>query len=144
MTHWQWVHSNERKVIRIQRRTFNRNAIDRIWPVENDNSDVLPFACAHRQIHCPDEGVIARADVLQVNQQKVDVLQHLARRFAMFAIQTVNRDRKSRMLVTAPFNHVVLSFAAIPVLRAKERAQLEKFPIFAREDLRSMPQLRIH
>src|SRR6478736_4748883 len=61
----------------------------------------------------------------------------------MFAVQTVNRYPESRMLVTSPFDHVVLSLAAIAVLRTKERAQLKQFPIFALENFGSVLQFRI-
>src|SRR2546423_15054758 len=61
----------------------------------------------------------------------------------MFAVQTVNRYPKSRMLITSPFNHVVLGFAVIAVLRTEERAQLKQLSIFALENFGSMLQLRI-
>src|SRR5439155_8384229 len=138
------MHSYERAVVRIQPRTLNRHSIDWVWSIEHNNVNVLALAGAHRQIHRPNKGVVARADVLQINQQEIEILQHLARRLAMFAVQTVNRYSKLWMFVTSPFNHVVLGFAAIAVLRTEERAQLKQVPIFALENLGSVFQLRIH
>jgi hypothetical protein len=39
----------------------------------------------------------------------------------MFAVQTVNGNVKTRMLVTFPFHHVVLRLAEKPMLRTKKR-----------------------
>src|SRR4029453_7227832 len=105
--------------------------------------NVVTLTGAHSQIHRPNKGVVARTDVLQINQQEIQILQHFARRLAMFAVQTVNRYPESRMFVTSPFNHVVLGLAAITVLRTKERAHLKEPPIFALENLGSVLQLRI-
>src|SRR5881392_1132857 len=137
------MHSYERAVVRIQPRTFNRHSIDWVWSIEHNNVNVLALAGAHRQIHRPNKGVVARADVLQINQQEIEILQHLARRLAMFAVQTVNRYPKLWMFVTSPFNHVVLGLAAIAVLRTEERTQLKQLLIFALENLGSVNQLRI-
>src|SRR5207237_7982443 len=62
---------------------------------------------------------------------------------AMFAVQTVNRYPKSRMLVTSPFDHVVLGLAAIAMLRTEKSAQLKQFPIFALENFGRVLQFRI-
>src|SRR5438309_602550 len=78
------MHSYERAVVRIQPRTLNRHSIDWVWSIEHNNVNVLALAGAHRQIHRPNKGVVARADVLQINQQEIEILQHLARRLAMF------------------------------------------------------------
>src|SRR5207249_6793113 len=137
------MHSYERAVVRIQPRTLNRHSIDWVWSIEHNNMNVLALASAHHQIHRPNKGVVARADVLQINQQEIDIPQHLARRLAMFAVQTINRYPKSWMFVASPFNHVVLGLAAIAVLRTEERTQLKQLPIFATENLGSVLQLRI-
>src|SRR6266487_3951872 len=138
------MHSYERSVVRIQPRTLNRHSIDWVWSIEHNNVNVLALAGAHREIHRPNKGVVARPDVLQINQQEIEILQHLARWLAMFAVQTVNRYPKSWVFVTSPFNHVVLGLAAIAVLRTEERTQLKQLPIFALENLESVLQLPIN
>src|SRR5437762_1689109 len=143
VTNWNRMHPHERAVVRIQSWTFNRYTIDRVGSVQHHNLNVLTFAGAYCQIQRPNKSVVARADILQVNQEEIEILQHLARRLAMFAVQTVNRYPKSRMLVTSPFDHVVLSLAAIAVLRTKERVQLKQFPIFALENFGRVLQFRI-
>src|SRR6476620_9668413 len=137
------MHPHERVVVRIQSWTFNRYTVDRVWPVQHDSLNVLTFARAYCQIQRPNKSVVARADILQVNQEEIEILQHLARRLAMFAVQTVNRYPKSRMLVTSPFDHVVLGLAAIAMLRTEERAQVKQFRIFALENFGSVLQFRI-
>src|SRR6266446_5744704 len=137
------MHSHERAVVRINSWTFNRYTVDRVWPIQRDDLNVLTFAGAHCQIQRPNKSVVARADILQVNQEEIEILQHLARGLAMFAVQTVNRYPESRMLVTSPFDHVVLGLAAIAVLRTEERAQLKHLLIFALENFGSVLQFRI-
>ena len=39
----------------------------------------------------------------------------------MFAVKTVNRNVKTRMLIAFPFYHVVLRLAKKPMLRSKKR-----------------------
>ena len=47
--------------------------------------------------------------------------ENFSSRLAMLAVQTVNRNVKTRMLVTFPFHHVVLRLAEEAVLRTKKR-----------------------
>jgi hypothetical protein len=121
MTHRDWMKTDERFVIQIKQRPLGSDAIDRIWPIENDNFCVRFLASAHAEIHCPDKGVATRPDVLQINEQDIEVFQHVRSRLAMFAVQTMNRNVKTRMLITSPFYHVVLRLAEKPMLRAEER-----------------------
>src|SRR5438094_9281435 len=138
------MHSYKRAVVRIQPRTLNRHSIDWVWSIEHNNVNVLALAGAHRQIHRPNKGVVARADVLQINQQEIEILQHLARRLAMFAVQNVNRYSELWLFVASPFNHVVLALAFIAVLRTEERTQLQPLPNFTPELLGRVLQVRFH
>ena len=113
--------TDERFVIQIKQRSLDSGAIDRIWPIENDDFYARFFASAHAEIHRPDKRVIARPDVLKINEQNIEIFQHFRGRLAVFAVQTINRNVKTRVLVTFPFHHVVLRLAEKPMLRAKER-----------------------
>ena len=113
------METHERFVIGIEQRSFVRHAIDRIRPIENDNLYARFLTGAHAEIHRPDKSIVARPDVLEIYEQNVDLFQHVRSRLAMFAVQTVNRNAQTGMLVTFPFHHVVLRLAEEPVLRTK-------------------------
>src|SRR4029453_6635630 len=119
-THRDWMKTDERFVIQIKQRPLGSNAIDRIWPIENDNFYVHFFASAHAEIQRPDKGVVTCPDVLQINGQDIEIFPHVRSRLAMFAVQTMNRNVKTRMLITSPFHHVVLCLAEKSMLRAEE------------------------
>ena len=63
------------------------------------------------------------ADVLKIDEQKIQAFQHCCRRFAMFSIKTVDGDVQTRMLVTFPFHHVVLRLAEKSMLRAEKSGE---------------------
>src|SRR4029077_19407652 len=115
------METHERFVIRIKQSALDGHAINRIRPVENDDFDTRFFASAYTEIHRPDERVIARPDILEINEQNIEISQHFPGRFAVFAVQTVNGNVKTRVLVTFPFHHVVLRLAEKPMLRTKKR-----------------------
>src|SRR6267143_1766627 len=61
---------------------------------------------------------------------------------SMFTVQTVNRNSEARMLITFPFDHVVLSLAEESVLGTEEGAELKQLAAQFFESLRCMFQLR--
>src|ERR1700730_10251402 len=115
------METHERLVIRIKQWALDGYAINRIRTIEHDDFYARFFASAHTEIHRPDERVIARPDILEINKQNIEIFQHLRGRFAVFAVQTVNGNVKTRVLVTFPFHHVVLRLAEKPMLRTKKR-----------------------
>ncbi len=119
------MHSDKRFVIRLDQRSLSRHAVDRIWPIDHNDFDAMFFAGAHAEIHRPDESVKARANVLKIDEQNIDTLQHFFRWLAIFTVKTVNGNVEPRMLVTFPFNHVVLRLTDEPMLRPEECAKLE-------------------
>ena len=72
------------------------DAADRIGPVADD--DRQPFARRGAQAigHGVDEGVDARADVLNVDHQHVDQVEHLRRRLARLAVEREDRHLAPR------------------------------------------------
>src|SRR5437588_433505 len=96
------------------------------------------FTDAHAEVERPDERVIARADVLKINKQNIDIFQHFCCRFAMFAVKAVNRNAEARMLIVFPFDHIVLRLAEKPMLRTKKRCDLEKIAVVSLENMRRM------
>src|SRR5436190_790080 len=89
----------------------------------------------------PEKSVVTRSDVLQINEQDIEIFQHLCGRLAMFAVQTMNRNVKTRMLITSPFHHVVLRLAEKPMLRAEKGRETKKITIVSLENSRRMLEL---
>ena len=73
-------------------------AADRVRPVAHDDPDAVPRRGAHAVGHRVDEGVDAGADVLQVDDQHVDVAQHLRGRLARLAVERVDRHAPPRVV----------------------------------------------
>src|SRR4030095_12102123 len=101
----------------VGNRSFCNYAINRIWPIKNKDCDAGLFARAHAEVKRPDESVITRANILEIDKQSIEILQHFRRRLAMFAVKAVNRNVEALVSVTLPFHHVVLSLTEEPVLR---------------------------
>src|SRR5204862_8044364 len=111
------METHERFVIRIKQWALDGHSINRIRPVEDDDLYARFFASAHTEIHRPDERVIARPDILEINEQDIEIIQHLCDWLAVFAVQTVNGNMKTRMLITSPLHHVILRLDEKPMLR---------------------------
>src|SRR5204862_8164278 len=114
------METHERFVIRIKQWALDGHSINRIRPVEDDDLYARFFASAHTEIHRPDERVIARPGILEINEQNIEIFQHFCGRLAVFAVQTVNGNVKTRMLVTSAFHHLILRLAETPLLRPKK------------------------
>lgn len=110
---------------------FDCQAVDRIRPVADDHFFAELFCCPHAIRHRVDERVDAAADVLQIDDKGIDVLDHILRRFARFAVERVNGLACAFVDSVRCLDHVVLHIAANPMLRAKERCQL-KFAAFTK------------
>src|SRR5713226_4614227 len=100
------------------------------------------FTGAHAKIKRPDERVVARADVLKIDKQNIDIFQHFCCRFAMFAVKAVNRNAEAPMLIALPFDHVVLRLAEKPMLRTEERRDSKKIAVMLLKNARSVLELR--
>src|ERR1043166_3324499 len=128
--------SNKRLISFFDWRSFHCDAVDRVRPIEHNNMNAALLACAHAEVERPNKRVIARPDVLEIDQQSIEPGEHLPGRFAMFAVQTVNGDLKSRMLVAFPFDHVVLGLTEKSVLRSEERSKLKEVAVRPLQDFR--------
>ena len=58
---------------------LDRVAADRIRPIADDDADAVPARGAQAVGHRVDVGVDARADILEIDDEHVDVGEHLAR-----------------------------------------------------------------
>src|SRR2546429_6077834 len=70
------METHERFVIRIKHWALDGHAINRIRPVEYNDLYARFFAGAHTEIHRPDERIIARPDILEINEQDIEMFQH--------------------------------------------------------------------
>src|SRR5205085_1519535 len=120
----------------IERWPLSYNSVDRIRPIENNNGNIILLAGAQAEKHCPDKSIVTGANILEIDQKRVEVLEHRRRRFAMFAVKTVDRNPESRMFVALPLDHIVLGLAEIAVLRAEEGMKTKEFAIRAFENFR--------
>ena len=89
----------------------------------NDDGDARGVAGLHAQEQRPDKGVVARANVLEVDQKGVEAVEHRCGRFAVFAVERVDRDAEPGVWCALPLDHVVLRGAGEPVLRAEQGAE---------------------
>src|SRR5262249_29139005 len=125
VAHWNRMHADERFITFFNRRTFNCRTVNRIRPIEHNNVNAAFLARAHAEIECPNESVITRADVLKIDNKRVEIGEHLRRGLTVVAVQAVNRNVQPRMLVSSPFDHVVLGLTEESMLRTEKRAELK-------------------
>jgi hypothetical protein len=104
------------------RSALDRDAAQRIRPVEHDDRDAGPRRRAQRQRHRPDVGVVAAADVLQIDDQHVDALQLGGRRrqrLERLAVQAGDGNSRARVAPVRDADHV-LRLAAHTVLGSEQ------------------------
>ena len=106
--------------ILLERRTFDLEPVDRVRPIEHEDRDLPLRRLLHHVRHRRLVRVEARADVLDVDDHRVDALQHLVGRAARLAVERV--DRQAGLLVLLR-RHLVVERAPDPVLGAEERHQ---------------------
>jgi hypothetical protein len=121
---------------RIQQRAFGCNPIDGVGPIEDDDVNITLLTCAHAQKHRPDKRIITGADILEIDKKPLDAFEHGGRRFAMLAVEAVNRNPQSRVFVSLPFHHVVLGLTEVTMLRPEKRMKAKKAAVIALENMR--------
>ena len=72
-----------------------------------------------------DEGVDAAAQVLQIDEDHVERVQHRLGRPAHLAVEAEHRDAVHRIVEVGRLDHVVLLVAAQAVLRAESGGELD-------------------
>src|SRR5438874_9940022 len=117
------MQANKGSVFRIEGRSFACNAVDWVWSIKDQNMNACLLTGAHTEIHRPNERVIARADILKINKEKIDIVQHFPSWLAMIAVETVDWNAESRVLVAFAFYHFVLGLAIDCVLRTEESSE---------------------
>ena len=130
--------ADERRVRRVERRALDGVAADRIRPIAHDDADAVPAGGAQAVGHRVDVGVDARADVLEIDDQHVDVGEHLARSARASRCRANAPARAASRRRVRRLDHVLLQVRAEAVLRAEHRRQR---PVAGRgEAIRGVPE----
>src|SRR5947207_14708168 len=79
----------------------------------------------HCQRHRVDESVNARADVLNIEDEDINVGDHFSGRLSGLAVKRIRGQSRPLVAKRLPLDHVVLSFASDTVLRAEQCGQLD-------------------
>ena len=95
----------------------------RIWPIKHPHGLALARAILKQVAERRDERVYAATDVLQVDEQHIEVIEHRVAGPARSAVKTEHRDAVLRVAEIRRLDHVVLLVAAQAVLRAEGRGQ---------------------
>jgi hypothetical protein len=81
---------------------------------------------AHAVRHRVSESVDATAHALQVNNDDIDVLQHLVGGLARLAIERVDGKSRATIARVTGLDHVVLHVTTYAVLRTEQSGQVDR------------------
>ena len=124
---------------RVEHVAVHRVAADRVRPVEDDHALPLPRAGLHHVEHRVDERVVARADVLHVEDHRVDAGEHLRGGDAGLAVEAVDRQPRLAVARVAHLDEV-LRVGGDAVLGPEEGRELHAAP--GREGDRGVLEVR--
>src|SRR4051794_20050258 len=82
---------------RVEKIPLDLLTADGIRPVADDDVDAVAGGRAHAVRGRVDKRVYAGADVLQIDDENVDIPQHLGGRLAGFAVEGENRHAATRI-----------------------------------------------
>jgi hypothetical protein len=121
--------ADERLEPRLEHRAFDVDAADRIRPVAHDDGQAMRARGAQAVGHRVDVRVDARADVLQIDDERVEAGQHLCRRLARLAVERVDRNLPPRVACVVGLDHVLLHVRSESVLRTEDRPDRDAAPL---------------
>ncbi len=122
VTDGEGMQADEREVPGIENVALDPQAADRVRTIQHDQANAVHGTGLHGVQHRVDERVVARADVLDVEDQDVDPGQHFRGGNAGLAIEAEDRQTGPRVLAVAHFFEV-LGICENTVLRTEERHQ---------------------
>ena len=82
--------------IRVQQGTLDANTPERVRSIQHDEADLRIRGRLHGELHCADIGIKTDTDVLNVEDERIDPLEHLGRGCARIAVEAVHGDRRKR------------------------------------------------
>jgi hypothetical protein len=119
--HGQLVQADERLVAFLEHRSFDGDAADRIGPIADNHrqaSSCRGLQAVGRRVNV---GINAGADILQVDDKRIEPCEHLVGGFARFAVQGIDRDPATVVAPVRRLDHVFLHVRPDAVLRSEER-----------------------
>ena len=123
MAHWQRPGADEALPARAKRQAFDRPT-GRVGTVEHpDALAVLGGGLEHIEQR-RDEGVDSAAEVLEIDQDRVERAHRLAVRTADLAVKAEHRNSVDRIDEVLGLHHIVLLVATKPVLRAERGGEV--------------------
>ena len=138
------VHAAKTPEAGAKRRSFHVTPADRVRPVENEEAELRVRGGLHAEEHGGLVRVIARADVLDVEDQRIEPAQRLARRPkrpGAVSVQRVDRDPDLPVAPAARGGHV-LDVPADAVFRAEEGGKTDAPRLV--EQVRGVTQAPVH
>jgi len=121
---WQLMDADEGTVGEIEKRALDDLPADGIGAVEDHKGDALLSRRFKAVEKSADIGVEAGADILNIENQYIHILEHFQRRLVVLAIEAVDRDAGAGILLMIE-QGARLEGAAHPVFRAEEGDQLQ-------------------
>ena len=115
----QRVEADERRERRIRQVALDADAAERVRAVADDDRHARAGARAQRERERPGERVVARADVLQVDDERVEAAERRPGRRAPRAVEAHDREPGGRVARRA-HRGVVLRGTPEPVLRREQ------------------------
>src|SRR5262245_26130735 len=97
--------------VRREHRSGNVDTIDRIRAIEDDEANPALSSDLHRSLHRRRVGVETRADVLQIEDERIEIIEHRARGREAVPIESVDGNSRIRAVTDGAF-----LFRAEPVL----------------------------
>src|SRR6185369_7607911 len=104
--------------------------------IADDDSLSQPSRRSHAIGECVNECIDATANILHIENENVDTLQHLVGRFSRLAVKRMDGQAGLSIDTVPGLDHVVLNVATYSVLRTKQRAHVN--PRMLMQKIRSM------
>ena len=98
------IETNKGQVASLDEVSFNQLTSDRIRPIENDELDVITSTGFHPMGHRPNIGVVARANVLNVKDERIEAVEHFFRWNPGRAVEAVHWKTGDRIATVRDFD----------------------------------------
>ena len=123
MAHRNGELPDERRPRLLQMRPFDLLTANRIRTVAHDDRQLAPRGRAHAVRHRVDVGVNPCADVLQVDDEHIETVEHVCGRLARVAIEREDGHTPAAIRGVRRLDHVVLEIRPEAMLRPEERRE---------------------
>ena len=94
--------SDERDPARLDQRAFHAQAAERIRSIQDDELNPIFRRCFHAFSHGADVGVTAAANILQIEDKRIDSAQHCRGRFACRSVERIG-DQASQPIASGRY-----------------------------------------